>query len=294
MASSSDDKTVRIWDLITNTQQYILRDHANRVWGLKSLSFDILASASYQEIKIWNSTSGQIINTLTRTGHKSYIFSSLDVMSDGQTLVSGSVDQTIKLWNWETGECLNTINTGLNIYSLVTIKSKIVSTFKLFFFYSHRHRPVIQYFYNQTRAQTNQVYVRKFRLNKRSKNALCVKRFTIFLCFFWSALCPSQTELFQRSEIYINYAQRETIFNRQFSKLCLTHQMVNYLFKELLFSIVSFVVIDEKKQKIISGQTLLITLWACGWLKNVLQSPQYGKIITADSSFLFRYRTQAF
>ena len=125
MASSSHDSTVRILDLNTNTQQHILRGHANRVWGLKSLSFDILESASYQEIKLWNTTSGELINTLTRTGHKSYIFWSLDLMSDGQTLVSGSVDQTIKLWNWKTGECLNTINTGLNIWSLATIKSKI-------------------------------------------------------------------------------------------------------------------------------------------------------------------------
>ena len=95
MASSSFDSTVRIWDLITNTQKFILNGHTNQVVGLKLLSFDILASSSYQEIKLWNTTSGEFIRTLK--GHTDNILWSLDLMSDGETLVSGSDDQTIKL-----------------------------------------------------------------------------------------------------------------------------------------------------------------------------------------------------
>ena len=128
MASSSTDRTVRIWDLITNTQKFILNSHTNSVFGLKLLSFDVLASSSTDTtIKVWNITSGQIIRTLI--GHKSDIYWSVDLLRDGQTLVSGSQDQTIKLWNWKTGECLNTINTGLAIESLATIKSKFCFLF---------------------------------------------------------------------------------------------------------------------------------------------------------------------
>ena len=140
MASSSRDQTVRIWDLITNTQKLILNNHTNEVVGLKLLSFDILGSASLDStIKVWNTTSGELIRTLAN--HTGWIQWSLDLLSDGQTLVSGGYnDQTIKLWNWKTGEYLNTINTGLGIRSLATIKSKIVSTLSLFFFI---HKDVI-------------------------------------------------------------------------------------------------------------------------------------------------------
>ena len=136
------DSRILIWNPYKGELISILSDHRDFVSYLELLNNGLLVSGSKDTtIKVWNTTSGQIIRTLI--GHKSDIYWSVDLLRDGQTLVSGSQDQTIKLWNWKTGECLNTINTGLNIYSLVTIKSKIVSTFKLFFFYSHRHRPVI-------------------------------------------------------------------------------------------------------------------------------------------------------
>ena len=123
-----------------DTQKFILNGHTNYVYGLKLLSFDILVSSSSDKtLKVWNTTSGLLIRTFT--GHTSGTLWSLDLLSDGQTLVSGGYnDQTIKLWNWKTGECLNTINTGLGIRSLATIKSKIVSTLSLFFFI---HKDVI-------------------------------------------------------------------------------------------------------------------------------------------------------
>jgi WD40 repeat protein len=122
MASSGIDQTIRIWDLTTMTQKLILNGHTDRVIGLKLLSFEILGSSSYDTtIKIWNTTSGELIRTLS--GHTGRIVWSLDLMGDGETLVSGSSDQTIKHWNWRQGQCLNTINTGLDIWSLATIKT---------------------------------------------------------------------------------------------------------------------------------------------------------------------------
>ena len=71
---------------------------------------------------MWNIQNGSEIRTLK--GHTSDILWSLDLLNDGQTLVSGSEDKTIKLWDWTTGECLNTIETGLKIWSLAIIKNQ--------------------------------------------------------------------------------------------------------------------------------------------------------------------------
>jgi WD40 repeat protein len=120
LASASEDQTVRIWNLTTNTCKFILTGHTWGVVGLKQITSSILASGSSDRtIKLWDVTSGELIRTLT--GHTGYIDWSVDLLNS-QTLVSGSTDETIKLWNWSTGECFSTIQTpGSNIESLAVI-----------------------------------------------------------------------------------------------------------------------------------------------------------------------------
>jgi WD40 repeat protein len=120
LASSSLDETVRIWNLTTNTCEFILTGHTHWVYGLKQITPNILASGSEDgTIKLWNITTGKLIRTLT--GHTEWIYRSVDLLNS-QILVSGSQDQTIKLWNWSTGECFSTIQTtGSDIKSLAVI-----------------------------------------------------------------------------------------------------------------------------------------------------------------------------
>jgi WD40 repeat protein len=130
LASSSRDNTISIWDLITNTNKFILKGHTDYVTGLKQVSFDIIASSSLDTtIKLWNITSGQLIRNLV--GHTNYIYWSLDLLSDGQTLVSGSWDQTVKFWNWKTGQLLNSVNTGSTINALNIINATSTPMSKL-------------------------------------------------------------------------------------------------------------------------------------------------------------------
>jgi WD40 repeat protein len=119
--SGGYDKTVRIWNLTTNTCKFILTGHTESVFGLNQITPSILASGSSDKtIKLWDITSGQLIRTLT--GHTSGIYWSVDLLNS-QTLVSGSYYETIKLWNWSTGECLSTIQTpGSYIRSLAVIQ----------------------------------------------------------------------------------------------------------------------------------------------------------------------------
>jgi WD40 repeat protein len=73
---------------------------------LKQITSTILASGHFGQIKLWDFTSGQLIRNLT--GHTSAIFWALDLMDNGQTLISGAYDYTIRKWNWKTGELLST------------------------------------------------------------------------------------------------------------------------------------------------------------------------------------------
>jgi WD40 repeat protein len=128
-ASSSGDRSIRIWNLTTNSTKFILQGHTERVNGLKLVSCDILASGSSDfSIKLWNITNGKLIRNLT--GHSYYILNSVDVLSNSQILVSGGYgfDQKIKIWNITTGQCLRTFNTDLNIYSLTVLTASTTST----------------------------------------------------------------------------------------------------------------------------------------------------------------------
>ena len=84
-----------------------LEGHANAV---SSVAFSpdgkLLASGSYEEIKLWDVATGQCIRTLK--GHILMVYS-VSFSPDGRLLASGAWDKTVKLWDVATGECIRTL-----------------------------------------------------------------------------------------------------------------------------------------------------------------------------------------
>lgn len=102
LASASDHKIVKLWDLNTKKVLASLSGHSQ---AAKSVAFSpdgkILATASDDKtIKLWQIETLEEICTLL--GH-SHAVKSVAFSPDGQILASGSWDKTIKLWNVNTG-----------------------------------------------------------------------------------------------------------------------------------------------------------------------------------------------
>lgn len=102
LASASDHKIVKLWDLNTKKVLASLSGHSQAV---KSVTFSpdgkILATASDDKtIKLWQIETLEEIYTLL--GH-SHAVKSVAFSPDGQILASGSWDKTIKLWDVNTG-----------------------------------------------------------------------------------------------------------------------------------------------------------------------------------------------
>ncbi|MEH2163789.1 MAG: serine/threonine-protein kinase [Nostoc sp.] len=108
LASGSDRKNIKLWDLNTQKVLATLSGHSHAV---KSVAFSpdgqILATASDDKtIKLWQVETLKEISTLL--GH-SHAVKSVAFSPDGQILASGSWDKTIKLWDINTGREICTI-----------------------------------------------------------------------------------------------------------------------------------------------------------------------------------------
>jgi WD40 repeat protein len=110
LASGSQDKTIKLWNLRTREVQRTLSGHSDWILAVAfSADNQTLASAGYaadKTVKLWNPGTGQPLRTLS--DHSNEVWS-VAISPNGQTLASGSNDQTIKLWNLRTGELLRTL-----------------------------------------------------------------------------------------------------------------------------------------------------------------------------------------
>ncbi|MBD2203040.1 serine/threonine protein kinase [Calothrix sp. FACHB-1219] len=109
LASGSDDKTIKLWNVETKQEIRTLKGHLQWIWTVAfSPDGKTLASGGAdRNIKLWNISTGEEIRTLK--GHKDGI-AAVAFSPDGNTLATASLDNTIKLWNVSTGAVISTLS----------------------------------------------------------------------------------------------------------------------------------------------------------------------------------------
>jgi glucose repression regulatory protein TUP1 len=139
IASGSGDRSVRLWDLESNTQiaNFSIEDGVTTV-AISPDNLFVAAGSLDKSVRVWDIQSGQLVVRLEgEHGHKDSVYSVAFAPSGGR-LVSGSLDKTIKMWELTSparfapssgpgGKCIRTFE-GHKVRSLFMSTSDVSDT----------------------------------------------------------------------------------------------------------------------------------------------------------------------
>jgi COMPASS component SWD3 len=109
LASGSDDKLIRLWDINTGKSMPTpLVRHHNYIYSLAfAPKGNMLVSGSYDEaLFLWDVRTARLMRSLP--AHSDPV-SSVDFVRDGTLIASCSSDGLIRIWDTATGQCLKTL-----------------------------------------------------------------------------------------------------------------------------------------------------------------------------------------
>ncbi|WP_437492471.1 TIR domain-containing protein [Sorangium sp. So ce1014] len=105
--SASEDRTLKLWDLMTGRDLLSLVGHEHVVTTCAVAPDGKRAvSGSYRALKVWDLVTGKEL--LTLTGHSAWV-RACAVTPNGRRAVSASEDRTLKVWDLDSGTELATL-----------------------------------------------------------------------------------------------------------------------------------------------------------------------------------------
>ncbi|KAJ5902536.1 hypothetical protein N7495_003064 [Penicillium taxi] len=102
VASGSGDKTIRLWDTATGTEQHKLEGHTDWVQTVVFSSDGRLVASGSRDttVRLWDTATGTEQHKLE--GHENLV-QTVVFSPDGRVVASGSYDKTVRIWDTATG-----------------------------------------------------------------------------------------------------------------------------------------------------------------------------------------------
>lgn len=139
IASSSVDKTVRLWDVLNDKLKYTLNlgDGATAV-AISPDSHYVAAGSLDGSVWVWDATTGYLVDRPESPDyHKDSVYT-VAFAPNGRDLISGSLDKTIKLWELSVQRGVEP-NTNKGGKCLRTLEGHNVRVFSRLVFFFQRH-----------------------------------------------------------------------------------------------------------------------------------------------------------
>lgn len=109
IATSSQDKTAKLWDSQDLKLIGVFRGHRRGVWSVRFSPVDqiVVTNAADCTIRLWNLTDMTCLKSFE--GHECSVLR-VEFISNGMQLMSAGADGLLKLWTIKTSECVQTLD----------------------------------------------------------------------------------------------------------------------------------------------------------------------------------------
>lgn len=129
LASGSEDKIIRLWDLVTQKLVSTLRGHDSEIYSLAFTpdGTQLVSGSGDRTARIWSLEQKKVLKELrideTRKLDNGTVLdagvTSIAISPDGKLLIAGSLDHIVRVWDMQTGALLDKLkNHKDSVYSV--------------------------------------------------------------------------------------------------------------------------------------------------------------------------------